>query len=147
MSNSALIYPRTTTGPPVYCPRFGTLPGMTRIAYTVTATLPDPATADEYAAWLLGGHLGAVLAGGAEAATLVRLDPDPTPDSTREQGPQEVIQIEVRYLFPSRETFDRYLQVHAPALRADGLERFGPRRGIKFSRRTGTVVAALPGPI
>jgi hypothetical protein len=103
---------------------------MTRIAYTVTATLPDAPTADAYIEWLQDGHIDAVIAGGAHSAMVVRLDP----------APAAPIQVEVRYIFSTRENFDRYVQLHAPALRAEGLKRFGSTPGISFSRRTGTVV-------
>ena len=105
---------------------------MTRIAYTVTATLPDAQTADTYIESLHDGHIDAVIAGGAHSATVVRREPEP--------GSAGPVQVEVRYLFSTRELFDRYIEHYAPALRADGLKRFGSVRGITFSRRTGTVV-------
>lgn len=108
---------------------------MTRIAYTVTATLPDAATADAYIEWLHDGHIDAVLAGGAHSAMVIRLDPDPQADPA-----PPAVQIEARYIFATRELFDRYVEHHAPALRADGLQRFGSTPGIQFSRRTGTVL-------
>lgn len=104
---------------------------MTRIAYTVTATLPDAPTAQQYVAWLQDGHIDAVIAGGAHSATLVLLDPE---------SPGVPIRVEVRYIFSTREVFDRYLQHHAPTLRADGLQRFGATPGLTFSRSTGIVL-------
>ena len=106
---------------------------MTQIAYTVTATLPDEATAREYVSWLEGGHIDAVISRGARSAMIVRLDPEPA-------DPPGPIQVEVRYIFATRELFDRYVAVHAPTLRADGLQRFGPSRGIQFARRIGTIL-------
>jgi hypothetical protein len=104
---------------------------MPRVAYTVTATFSDRATADEFIGWLQGGHAAAVIAGGAESAMIVRHDPDPAGPAAR---------VEVRYLFPSRFAFDHYIQAHAPALRAEGLARFGPQQGVTFSRQLGTVI-------
>lgn len=106
---------------------------MPPIAYTVRATLPDEPTAREYIAWLKGGHVDAVLRAGARSATIVRLDGP--------AGPGGGVCVEVRYLFPSREAFDRYEREHAPALRAEGLARFGPGSGrtVSFERSVGQV--------
>jgi hypothetical protein len=104
---------------------------MKRIAYTVTATLPDEATAREYIAWLEGGHIDQVIEGGAHSAIIVRMDHDNAGDLPR---------IEVRYIFSTREVFDRYVREHAPRLRADGLKRFGPERRINFARSVGEIV-------
>ncbi len=112
---------------------------MTRIAYTVTATLPDSQTASEYIRWLQEGHTDAVIAGGAESAAIILLDPEPADGAA--PGP---VQVEVRYVFPSRDALDRYIQQYAPALRADGLKRFGSRPGVSFSRRTGAFVPEPP---
>lgn len=105
---------------------------MTRIAYTVIATFPDSRTRDQYIAWLEDGHVDQVIAGGAHSAMIVKLDQDP-PGS----GP---IIAEVRYVFSTRELFDRYIREHAPALRADGLAKFPPERGIGFRRSVGEII-------
>lgn len=102
---------------------------MTVIAYTVSVTLPDEPTAREYIGWLEGGHLAAVIAGGATSAQIIRI-----------QAGAEPNQLEVRYLFPNQQVFDRYVAEVAPALRADGVRRFPPERGIRFERRSGVVV-------
>jgi hypothetical protein len=102
---------------------------MPRTAYTVIATLPDPQTADEYVRWLTGGHIAAVLRGGAESGMVVRIEEPAAP-----------LQVESRYVFPSREGYDRYIREVAPDLRADGLRKFGPERGIRMERRLGTIV-------
>lgn len=102
-----------------------------QVAYTVRATFPDLATADEYIGWLTGGHIAQVLAAGASGATLVRLDGQPP-------------RVEVRYRFPTRGIFDRYEREHAPALRADGAARFGGRN-VSFERTLGAIIP-LPGP-
>lgn len=97
------------------------------IAYTVTATLPDEATAAEYERWLCGGHIQAVIAGGATEACVTRL-----------LDPRTTIDVEARYLFPNRDVFDQYVAKVAPGLRADGLVRFGER--VRFSRRLAEIV-------
>lgn len=101
---------------------------MTAIGYTITATLPDQRTAAEYLAWL-NGHVDQVVAHGAESASIVRI-----------VEPDAPIQVEARYTFADRAAFDRYLAAGAPALRAEGLARFPPARGIRFDRRVGEVV-------
>jgi len=101
---------------------------MGAIAYTVVATLPDQQTASEYIAWLLDGHIAAVVRGGAQSGEVVRLLEPPKP-----------IQVEARYRFASREAFDRYVSEEAPKLRAEGLSKFPPERGIRFERRLGAL--------
>jgi len=117
---------------------------MTRIFYAVTATLPDEQTAREYLAWLEDGHVDAVIDAGAHSGMIVRLDPDPPemfPDSPSDTPPGNPRpRVETQYVFATRERFDRYVQRDAPALRADGLKRFPPERGIVFARRTGVIV-------
>ena len=101
---------------------------MPQTTYTVIATLPDAPTAAEYTTWLADGHIQAVLAAGASAAQLVQSEDPP-------------LQVECRYLFPSRDAYDRYIRDAAPRLRAEGLARFPAARGITFQRRVGTVLA------
>jgi hypothetical protein len=104
---------------------------MPSIAYTVTATFDDSALADEWLRWLIGGHIAEVLAGGATAGEVVGLIGDkPT--------------FEVRYRFPSRETFAAYERDHAPRLRAEGLRLFPLERAVAYRRTVGVVVAAMP---
>lgn len=102
---------------------------MSAVAYTVIATLPTRELANEYIAWLENGHIDQVLQHGAHTAMIVRIT-----------DPADPIQIEVRYVFSTRQAFDRYVSDHAPALRAEGLRRFPLERGIRFERRTGEVV-------
>jgi len=97
------------------------------IAYTVSATFSSCAVADEWIAWLTGGHIAEVIRGGATDAEIVHLDGDEC-------------RYEIRYHFPSRDVFRAYEQNHAPRLRAEGLERFPASRGIVYARTTGTVV-------
>ena len=67
----------------------------------VTVTLPDEAMARAFVAWLQGGHMADVLAGGASHAQIVALD-------------QPAHTFEIRYRFPSRESFERYDREFAP---------------------------------
>lgn len=97
------------------------------IAYTVIAELPTEARRDEFVAWLEDGHVDAVIAGGAHSASIVKLD--------HQAGEPWV--VEVRYAFATRVLLDQYVRDHAPALRADGLRRFGPESGVKMRRTVG----------
>ena len=108
---------------------------MKRICYMVTATLPSKAVADEFVAWLEDGHVRQVVDAGAASGVIVRLDPDPSGNP----------RVMTQYTFASRGEFDSYVAVHAPALRADGLNKFPPERGISFERRVGTIVGSLGG--
>lgn len=107
---------------------------MTAIAYTVFVSLPDEPTAREYVGWLQDGHLAAVITGGATSAQIIRI-----------QSGSDPIQLEIRYLFPNQQVFDRYVAEVAPALRADGVRRFPPERGIRFERKSGVVVGESAG--
>lgn len=102
---------------------------MSSILYVVSVTLPDEATAREYVAWLEDGHVDEVVAAGAHSGMIVRLDTAP--------GERPV--VETHYVFGTRALFERYEREGAPALRADGLRRFPPERGIVFQRRTGVI--------
>lgn len=115
----------------------------TRLVYMVIATLPDAARAEEYVAWLEDGHVDAVIKGGAHSAMIVRLH-TPTVSVTgsgevgsADSGPHRVM---TQYVFPTQEVFDQYVQRHAPALRAEGIKRFGPDTGVKFERLLGDIV-------
>lgn len=102
---------------------------ITRIVHTVAATLPDRRSADDYVRWLEGGHIGAVLELGAHSALVVRIT-----------DPAAPIRIESRYIFSTRTLFDRYIERHAVALRADGLKRFPPESGVTFARTVGEII-------
>lgn len=102
---------------------------MGAIAYSVVATLPDQQTADEYVAWLEDGHVDKVVEGGAHSAMIVRM-----------VEPESPTQVEVRYIFANRQAFDRYVSLAAPGLRAEGLRKFPPERGVRFDRRLGEVI-------
>jgi hypothetical protein len=105
------------------------LPAMPALAYSVIATLPDEQTALEYIGWLQAGHTDRVVEAGALSASIVRMT-----------EPAEPPQVETRYLFASREAFERYVRTAAPMLRAEGLEKFPPARGVRFQRREGIVI-------
>lgn len=103
---------------------------MARIAYTVMATLPDEATAKAYIAWLEDGHVDAVVAGGAHSGMIVRLE-----------GPAGgPVRVETRYVFATRHLYEHYLEHVAPALRAEGMRKFGPERGVKYERTLGEIL-------
>lgn len=93
------------------------------ILYSVTAVLPDEATLEAYLAWLRDGHIQAVLRAGAVSAR-----------SSRLIEPAGAWAVESQYVFATRDDFDTYIRDHAPALRAQGLARFGAA-GVRFSRR------------
>jgi hypothetical protein len=103
------------------------------IAYTVAATFADAAVAEEWLGWLRSGHLAEVLAGGALSAEVIEWD-----------GPER--SFEVSYHFPSRQAFAKYEREHAPRLRAEGLERFPPGRGVTYRRMVGVVRESGPAP-
>lgn len=107
---------------------------MSKVWYAVTATLPDSTLAEEYLAWLEGGHVDQVLRCGAHAASIVVLEPQPGEDPTR-AAPR----IMTQYIFSTRELFDEYVERHAPALRAEGVQKFASR-GVKFERHLGRIV-------
>jgi len=102
---------------------------MPAIAYTVIATLPDEPTRSEYVAWLESEHVNLVVKAGAHTAMIVRVEDPVAPP-----------QVEARYIFTTRQEFERYIRDSAPALRAEGLKRFPAQRGIRFERRIGAVV-------
>ena len=100
-----------------------------KLAYMVIATLPSEAVAAEYVEWLLGGHVAAVVAGGASVGEVIRLDV--------EAG--EPARLMSRYEFASRAAFEKYVREVAPALRAEGVEKFGASRRVTFARFVGEV--------
>lgn len=103
----------------------------TQILYAVIATLPDESMRTRYINWLLGGHIQQVCAGGATAASVVRLDGQP-------------LRVMARYTFATRDDLERYIATHAPRLRAEGLALFGPETGVTFERLTGEVAGSHP---
>src|SRR4051812_48036059 len=100
---------------------------MPGVSYTVTATLPNEDTRQEYIRWLAGGHTDQVIRGGAASAQIVQIT-----------DPASPLEVQARYVFPSREALDVYLRDHAPKLRKDGMDRFGAT--VTFRRQVGTIL-------
>jgi hypothetical protein len=100
---------------------------MSAFSYMVTVTLPNEAMASAFLAWLQGGHVAEVLAGGALSAQIVSLD-------------QPAHTFEIRYRFASRASFERYEREFAPRLRADGLQRFPTEQGVVYRRTSGVIL-------
>jgi len=103
-------------------------------SYTLAVTFDDAAVAAQWIAWLRDEHLAEVCAAGAVDAEIIRFD----------VAAGHKPRYEVRYHFQSREAFARYERDHAPRLRADGLKRFPPERGVKYERSTGEVALIAP---
>lgn len=101
---------------------------MPQIAYTVCATFQNPQLSEDWLRWLRDGHIAEVMAGGASDAEIVELD-----------GTPPLRAFEVRYHFPSRESFAAYERDHAPRLRAEGLRLFGVEKGVSYERSIGAV--------
>jgi hypothetical protein len=99
------------------------------VRYTVRASFPSGELVEAYVNWLTSGHVQQVLAGGAQGVEVIRLD--------AEVGPMQ--SVEVRYRFATRASLERYLKEFAPALRAEGLAKFGPSTGAAFVRTIGDV--------
>lgn len=108
---------------------------MTRICYSVVATLPNQKVADEYVTWLEDGHVDAVIDAGAHSAMIVRMEREPG-----DGLPADARQVMTQYVFSTRETFDRYVATAAPILRAEGMKLFGPDRGVTMKRSIGRIV-------
>ena len=109
------------------------------IAYTVGCTFDDAAVAQEWIGWLRDGHLAELCDAGALDAEVIEFPTMP--------GAGSQIRCEARYHFASREAFAAYERDHAPRLRAAGLKRFPPERGVRYGRSLGEVAAYLgPGP-
>jgi hypothetical protein len=102
---------------------------MPGILYSVIATLPDEATRAQYIAWLEDGHLDHIIRAGAHSAMIARVIDPPSP-----------LRVETRYIFSTRDLYDRYIAETAPRLRAQGLQRFGPDRGVSFERRLAEIL-------
>ncbi|MGY0231592.1 DUF4286 domain-containing protein [Longispora urticae] len=89
------------------------------LVYAVRTEFSDGSERDDYLDWLRGGHVAAVVAGGALTGEVTILD-----DGS----------VESRYTFASREAFADYEAGPAVALRADGAGRFP---GARFVRTVG----------
>jgi hypothetical protein len=105
---------------------------MPPIFYRVVAFFPDSQSREAYLKWLGDGHLDAVMRGGAHEARVILPDDDAGD-----------FRVESHYVFESRDSFDRYVREHAPALRADGLARFGHIPNLRFERTVGEIPIEL----
>lgn len=103
----------------------------TGLHYSVEAELPDEATRDRYVSWLLGGHIQAVVEGGAALAEVIQVS-----------EPAGNLVVQTRYRFPDRAAFDQYVAQYAPRLREEGRRLFPPESGVRFSRQVGTILGA-----
>lgn len=103
------------------------------IRYTVMAEFDDPAIAEEWVEWLRDGHLADVIAAGAIDAEVVAIDAE------TDGG----VILEVRYRFAARGDLERYFERDAPRLRAEGLAKFPPERGVRYRRTIGEAVVVL----
>lgn len=106
---------------------------MAVVSYTVRCRFSgsDPVVAKRWMEWLRDSHIAEVIAHGANAAEIVRMNEEPET-------------FEIRYRFPDREVFEKYLREYAPGLRADGLRRFPPELGLEYSRSDGDIVFTFP---
>lgn len=109
------------------------------IEYSVRISLPDAKAATAMLLWLDTEHLAEVCAAGAMDARVVRLDP---PQAAT--GSDSDVTLVARYRFASRAAFAKYEQEHAPRLRAEGLARFPPESGVRYSRTVADIVAEAP---
>jgi hypothetical protein len=97
------------------------------IAYTVTCEFDDEKARATWMRWLVLEHIAEVCAAGAVDAEVIQLDGAPPA-------------CEARYHFATREDFDVYVKLHAPRLRAKGLERAPKDSAVRFRRTLGEVV-------
>ena len=98
--------------------------------YTVRCefTSGSSRTVEAWLTWLRNLHLSDVLRSGASSAEIVEMS-----------GEHPV--YEIRYQFPCRADFEKYLNEFAPALRQEGLSLFPPDQlGMKYSRTDGFVI-------
>jgi hypothetical protein len=96
--------------------------------YSVRSTFTTREVRAEFIAWLRGGHLADVVHAGALDAELVEFElaPDAPADA--------IADVETRYHFASRAAFDAYANGPAVPLRAEGMAKFPPSRGIVMTR-------------
>lgn len=108
-----------------------------RFLYAVRSRFTNHEVRAEFIAWLAGGHLADVVKAGALDAELVEFEPDPANGG----APGDV---ESRYHFASREAFDAYAAGPAVPLRAEGMAKFPPERGIVMTRVFARSVVRVP---
>ncbi|MFO0596680.1 MAG: hypothetical protein U0228_15290 [Myxococcaceae bacterium] len=93
--------------------------------YSVNAKFERPELAKEWVDWLQRGHLQAVIDAGAREAMLVQLGP---------------LEFEARYRFTDEAAFRAYEAGPAVPLRAEGVAKFPPSRGVVMTRSLGPVL-------
>jgi hypothetical protein len=96
-----------------------------RFLYAVRSRFTNHEVRAEFIAWLSDGHLADVVNAGALDAELVELEAE---------GADEPGDVESRYHFASRAAFEAYAAGPAVALRAEGMAKFPPERGIVMTR-------------
>jgi hypothetical protein len=109
-----------------------------RFLYAVRSRFTSREVRAEFIAWLAGGHLADVVKAGALDAELVEFEPDPA------RGSDAIGDVESRYHFASREAFEAYAAGPAVALRAEGMAKFPPERGIVMTRIFASSVVRVP---
>lgn len=107
--------------------------------YSVRSTFTNAEVRADFIAWLRGGHLADVVKAGAIDAELVEFElPTDAPAGA-------IADVETRYHFASRAAFDAYANGPAVPLRAEGMTKFPPSRGIVMTR--GFAKSALRVPL
>ena len=108
------------------------MPGP-QILYQVVASIQSREDLDAYLAWLRGGHIADVVAGGALRGRVAVHEGD---------GAYEVL---CSYDFEDAQAFARYEAGPAQALRAEGIALFGPDSGrrLAWTRFVGRVDCAV----
>ena len=107
--------------------------------YSVRSTFTNAEARADFIAWLRGGHLADVVKAGAIDAELVEFElPTDAPAGA-------IADVETRYHFASRAAFDAYANGPAVPLRAEGIAKFPPSRGIVMTR--GFAKSALRVPL
>jgi hypothetical protein len=100
--------------------------------YSVRSHFTNAATRAEFIGWLAGGHLADLVKAGALDAELVELEPER--DGSGDAPGDVPGDVESRYHFASREAYEAYAAGPAVALRAEGMAKFPPERGITMTR-------------
>lgn len=104
-----------------------------KIYYAVICSIKHDNKVSEWLEWLENGHIDDVKKGGAIDVRIIRHDP--------EDDLSEETTLEVQYVFPDRQAFDRYVAEYAPKLRQEGLDKFPPEDGFSYSRQTGDILS------
>ncbi len=100
---------------------------MYRYTVKCTFTTDDPELVDRWLAWLKDPHIADVIGAGASGAEVVRMNCDRP-------------SFEIRYRFPTKRVFEKYIAEHALRLRDEGLRLFPLEAGLEYERTDGEVV-------